>query len=186
MRIFTGTIWKKIQTADVFSLIWSDGTSAPGSSLNLGATTSFNASATGLNNTPSGRNALGGSSNTGIYAGTSAGKGGIYTGTSGNMRYVELQIGRLSAGTYDVYGTRRNTNTNSTDSQNPFLAGASSTGDIDVGTLEAAQCLNFGVVGSGGELRGFQNPLQIVRGPEPSAVVLLLGGLGVLATRRRC
>ena len=45
--------------------------------------------------------------------------------------------------------------------------------------------LNFGVVGTGDQLRGFLNSVQIVTVPEPSVGVLLLGGLGVLAVRRR-
>lgn len=213
---FTDTTWNKIQTADSSSLEWSDSGTATGVSINLGATTAFDSTTIGLNNQPSGTNALGNSTNTGVYAGTSVGKDGIYTGSSGNTRYVGFQIGGLSAGTYDVYVTSRNTNTGSTYNQHLYLGASSAAGDFDAVTLSlsgvltyadgstaisswveganylkftvtlgAAQYLNFGVVGTGGELRGFLNSVQIVTVPEPSSVVLLLGGLGLLAARRR-
>jgi len=45
--------------------------------------------------------------------------------------------------------------------------------------------LNLATVGGGNDNRGFLNSVQIVTVPEASSVVLLLGGLGLLAVRRR-
>lgn len=214
---FTGTNWNKIQTADVSSLIWSDGTSATGVDINLGVTTSFNSTILNLGSTPS-QNALGNETNGGVYAGTSVGTDGIFH-TDNGTRYVGFQIGGLASGTYDVYVTSRNTNANSDlgdYDQNLYLGSSEEAGNFDVValqfstvlsytdpadftaewvqgenyskfsvTLGSGDYLNFGVVGTGDQLRGFLNSVQIVTVPEPSTVVLLLGGLGVLATRRR-
>ena len=53
-------------------------------------------------------------------------------------------------------------------------------------TLGASQYLNLGVTGTGGELRGFLNSVQIVAVPEPGALTLLgLAGAVCVLRRRR-
>lgn len=139
---FTGTNWNKIQTADVSSLIWSDGTSATGVSLNLGATTTFNTTILGLGNTPT-QNALGNASNTDVYAGTSVGTDGIYYGGTNGTRYVGFQLGGLAAGTYDVYVTSRNTNSNNAYDQNLYLGTSETSGDFNVVALAFSDVLSY-------------------------------------------
>lgn len=125
---FNDTAWNKIQVADIAAgdLDWSDGTTATGISLNLGATGDATTRTLNLATVPSGNLALGNSVNTGLYTGTSVLTDGIFNGSSGNARAVGVQIGGLSAGTYDIYISGRNTNTAATYTQN-FYAGASST-----------------------------------------------------------
>lgn len=52
-------------------------------------------------------------------------------------------------------------------------------------TLAEGQTLLLATEGTGGELRGFLNSLEIVSVPEPSAAILSFGALGLLSLRRR-
>lgn len=129
---FSGTAWNQVQTADIGSgLLWADGTSAAGLSLNLGATTTTTVFSSTLNLTsvPSGNNALGAATNTGIYAGTSVGTDGIFTGASGT-RAVGFQLSGLTAGTYEVYVTARNTNLSGSYSPTVFVGASSASGNF--------------------------------------------------------
>ena len=130
---FTNTTWNRVQTADVGSgLLWSDGTAATVVALNLGATTTATTSSSTLElaNIPSNSNALGTTINTGVYTGSSVGKDGIYTGSTGNARAVGFQLSGLAAGTYDIYLTARNTNTSVAHTQIMFLGASATSGDF--------------------------------------------------------
>lgn len=122
---FSDTTWNRVQTADITSgLLWSNtiNTPATGVSVNIGATSDATTRTINLATTPSGNLPLGSPVNTGLYSGTSVITDGIFNGSSGNTRAVGVQIGGLSAGTYDVYVSGRNTNTSATNTQN-FYAG---------------------------------------------------------------
>lgn len=129
---FTGGTWNTLGVADVASgLLYSDNTAAAGVSVNLGISTT---STINLATQPSTSNALGTATNTGVYAGNSVGRDGIFSGTSTSNNSVGVQIGGLSAGTYDIYVTARNTNTgqqaNNGYSQT-VLVGAGALGNFD-------------------------------------------------------
>lgn len=105
---FAGTIWNTVGTGDVSTgLKYADNSAAGGVTLNLGssATTTI-----ALGVQPGTSSALGLQTSSGVYAGNSVGKDGIFSGTSTSNQRVGLQIGGLAAGTYDVYVTARNTN----------------------------------------------------------------------------
>lgn len=146
---FTGTSWNKLGTADVASgLLWSNGAAATGVSVNLGATTTDASRTIGLANTPSNGTGLSGSAmTTGVYADSSPGRDGIFTGSSsGNIRAVGLQISGLTTGTYDIYMTGRNTNTNAGHTQNFYAGKAASSGDFtftDTGTFASKSITYF-------------------------------------------
>lgn len=141
---FTGGTWNTIQTADVGSgLLWSDGSSASGLSINLGATTAAGVTVLSLATAPSSSSALGTTVTSGVYAGTSVGTDGIFTGASNNSRAVGLQIGGLSAGTYDVYVTGRNTNISAAHVQNFYAGKSASATDFDFATF-TTKSLSFG------------------------------------------
>jgi hypothetical protein len=130
---FTGTNWNKVQTVDLNSgLLFADGTTATGVTVNVGAATSV--TSLDLGGTPSGNSNLGTVVNTGIYSGTSVGTDGIFTGSSNlTGTSVGLQVGGLAAGTYDVYITSRNTSRASTSnySQVAAVGVASASGNFD-------------------------------------------------------
>lgn len=141
---FTGTVWNQIQNTDVGSgLSYADGTAATGVSLNIGATTNGDSTTVGLSNTPSVNNPLGGSTNTGIYAGTSVGTDGISTSSSGHKRFVGFQLGGLAAGTYDIYLTSRNTSTNSSYDQIAYVGTSSTSGDFNAISLSLTGSLSY-------------------------------------------
>lgn len=145
---FTDTSWNTVGAADIASgLLWSDGTSATGISLNIGATTAATtaSSTLGLGNTPSGNSALGSQINTGIYSGNSVGTDGIFTSTSGNTRSVGFQLSGLAAGTYDIYVTARNTSTSNAHTQTAYVGTSSSAGDfvIDGGGSYASSSMSY-------------------------------------------
>ena len=146
---FTDTTWNKRGTADATSgLLWSNGVAATGVSINLGATTSDASRTIGLANTPSNGTSLTGSAmTTGVYADSSPARDGIFTGTSsGNIRAVGLQVSGLAPGTYDIYMTGRNTNTNGGHIQNFYAGKAASSGDFtftDAGTFASKSITYF-------------------------------------------
>lgn len=129
---FSGTTWNTVGTADVTSgLLFSNATAA-GVTVNLGVTTT---NTVNLTSQPSTSSTLGTATNTGVYAGSSVGKDGIFSGAASSTNTVGLQIGGLSAGTYDIYITARNTNTGQQPSNGysqTALAGKSAgAGDFD-------------------------------------------------------
>lgn len=116
---FTGTTWNQVGgTVDSVldipagGLQWSDGTTAAGVALNLGQALA-NSNTIDLATQPGRSTALGAGSNTGVYAGTSVGRDGIFSGAvgDGQRRAIGLQITGLSAGIYEIYVTARNTST---------------------------------------------------------------------------
>lgn len=140
---FTDTHWNGLTVYDESSLVWSDGSPATGVAVNIGATTQHDTSVLGLNNTPSGNHALGNEINTGIYEGTSVATDGIFTGNSGNTRYVGLQVSGLPAGTYSVYVAARNTNTPNAHVQNVYVGATAQSGDFDAQLLSASGILSY-------------------------------------------
>lgn len=109
---FTGGTWNTIGVSDMTSgVLFSDGT-APMTNvtvdLGISATNTIN-----LSTQPATSSALGIANTTGVYAGNSVGKDGIFSGTGSSNNSIGVQIGGLSAGTYDIYVTARNTNTGS-------------------------------------------------------------------------
>lgn len=146
---FTQTTWNTVGTADLpTGALWSDGTAATGVSIDLGATTAPG-TLIGLSNTPSGSTLTGTTIMTGVYAGTSPGRDGIFTGSSGNDRAVGVQIGGLAAGTYDIYVTGRNTNISTTHSLNFYAGTASASGNFDFASY-TAKSLSY-VAGAGAD-----------------------------------
>lgn len=108
---FTGTSWNKVETADVASgLVYSDGTTATGVTVNVGASLNTSTLTTiNLAETPSGNSQL--ATGTGIYAAGSVGTDGIFeksNSTGTNVGSVGVQITGLAAGTYTLYLTGRN------------------------------------------------------------------------------
>jgi hypothetical protein len=207
---FTDTTWNQVQTADIAagSLMWSDGTTASGVSLNIGGNSGAGVTTIDLAKTGLTSDALGGSNASGIYAGTSVGTDAIFLGTSG-ARAVGFQITGLAAGTYDIYITARNTNTSSAQTQGLYVGtAASGSGNFDFsgysnktltyasnatatsGWSEDANYVHFSVSISSGEVlnlasyapaRGFLNSVQIVSAiPEPSTYASF-AGIGALA-----
>lgn len=139
---FTDTSWNQVQTADIASggLLWSDGTTATGIALNIGATTVDQSTTVGLANTPSINSALGGFTNTGVYAATSVGKDGISTSTgSSGTRAVGFQLSGLAAGTYDIYITARNTSLSGAYVQNLYIGKSATTGSFSFSAYNTAQ-----------------------------------------------
>lgn len=135
---FTDTSWNTIGAADVSSgLLYSNAAAATGISVNLGATTADGVTMIGIDTVPSNATGLTGSAMTsGVYAGTAPGRDGIFTGSNGSSsRYVGAQIGGLSAGTYDIYLTGRNTNTTAGHEQNFYAGKSSAAGNFDASTL---------------------------------------------------
>lgn len=163
---FTDGSWNQIGTADPGSLVYSNGATATGISLNLGGSASNATLGTiALATQPSNSSALNSNGATattaGVYAGTSVGKDGIFHANAAlssparNVGSVGLQISGLAAGTYDIYLTGRNTNlTSSSFSGGTFqlitgYAGASgSSGDFAFGSYASGSNTFTSVGGS--------------------------------------
>ena len=103
--------WNRI-TGDSNTLYYGDGTAATGVSLNLGRSTAVGPvgdDTINFNDNGFTVSALGGSINTGVYAGTSPVKDGIFGGSFGtNNLAVGLRVDGLPAGTYRVVVHGRN------------------------------------------------------------------------------
>ena len=207
---FTDTSWNMVQTADVSSLTYSDGTAATGVTVNLGVAP--NGSTTvNLATAPPNSNALGGVVKNGVYGDGSVGRDGIF-GINGQGQSLGIQVTGLKAGTYDIYIVGRNTNISDSVAKSYAVTGAAGvnfdfSGPTPVTinysnltptaswqdgvnyshhTVVVAEgsALNIATQGSGVENRGFLNSIQIVQQiPEPAVAVLLIPGL--LAMRRR-
>lgn len=210
---FTDTSWNKIEKVDVSSLTWSDGSTATGVTVNLGA-----APATGTPTVvnyatqPATSSGLGTVVTAGIYAGTSVGRDGIF-GAAGQS--LGIQVTGLAAGVYEIFIIGRNTNLS--DSVTRSYIGAGVAGDnfdfstltpITINytnltstaawtegvnyskhtiTLAAGEALNIATQGTdaANQFRGFMNSIQIVQQvPEPSTA-LLSGALLLPLLRRR-
>lgn len=142
---FTGTTWNQVQTTDVAAgaLVYASGGTASGVSLNLGAA-GLASSTINLGTAPSNSGALGSLTNTGVYADTSVGRDGIWNGSSAaSQRYVGFQVSGLSAGTYDVYVTSRNTSASVAYSQTVYLGASSTAGNFDATTLSLSETVSY-------------------------------------------
>lgn len=128
------TSWNLVGTADPGSLVFADGTTATGVSLNLGSASNVafaGLTSLGLATQPSSSSALGNATNSGVYAGNSVGKDAIFTTNGTNFTATGFQIGGLAAGTYDVYLTMRNTNEFNGYSQKGWVGESEASGDFD-------------------------------------------------------
>jgi lysophospholipase L1-like esterase len=107
------TNWNTGLTGDAGSgLIYSDGTAAAGVTVDLGRSTAGTGVIDFSDNHFIGTNTLGLSLNTGVYAGNSPVKDGIYGGAGGtNALAVGARVSGLPAGNYLVYVAGRNTST---------------------------------------------------------------------------
>lgn len=129
--VFTDTSWNQVQTADPASLVYSDGTAATGLALNLGGTGDDTSTTIALTNQPDTSSALGGTTNTNIYASPSVGRDGIFEGTTQFVtRRVGFQLTGLAAGTYDLYVGARNTSAAPNAYTQTVYAAAGATGDF--------------------------------------------------------
>ncbi|CAM3085647.1 PEP-CTERM sorting domain-containing protein [Rariglobus hedericola] len=131
---FTDTSWNQVRLADINSgLVYSNNTAATGVSVNLGRNSTTD-TIINLSSQPVSELA-GSATTTGVYAGNSAARDGIFGTTTTNPR-IGLQVGGLTAGTYDVYITARNTNTG--DGQAAYdqiiYAGSSASGNFNFGS----------------------------------------------------
>lgn len=128
---FTDKTWNKVELEDVAAggLKWSDNTTAQGVSLRLGGGLNYanHVKFNTLANNPNLSDYRGGAIRTGIYSGNSVGRDGISVNSDGSV--IALQIGGLQSGTYDVYVTTRNTNSNSAHSQNVYVGKTSTAVD---------------------------------------------------------
>ncbi len=105
---FTNGNWNVLGLSDIASgLVFSDNSAATGVSVNLGITTTTTVN---LASQPGSTSALAAGTSVGVYSGNSVGTDGIFSGNSTSGTAVGLQIGGLSAGTYDIYVAARNTN----------------------------------------------------------------------------
>lgn len=110
----TEIAWNRI-VGDTNTLYYGDGTAAPGVTLNLGRSTAVGPVSDDTINFDDNAftvNALGTTVNTGIYAGTSPVRDGIFAGPGGFTNWgLGLRIDGLPAGTYRVLVHGRNSNT---------------------------------------------------------------------------
>lgn len=145
---FTETTWNKVELTDVSAggLLYSDGATATGVSLNLGS--AGGGTTLDLATNPSSSSALGGSVSTGIYTSPSVGTDGIWTNPSSSFTSSGFQIGGLSAGTYDIYYAGRNTNQSTSIAYRQVLyAGtSSSSGDFNYASYSNAT-IDYGAGG---------------------------------------
>lgn len=140
---FTDTTWNTVETADVSSLLYSNGAAATGVSLNLGAV-SNSGTTINLGTQPSTASGLGSATNTGVYGESSVAKDAIFHGATGAVTRTGAQFTGLEAGTYEVFVTARNTNAGSTAASQSIFVGAGVAGenfnsaDLDSATLTYA------------------------------------------------
>lgn len=143
----TGTTWNKVELADISSgLMYADGSNAIGVSLNLGRSTSSNT--INFADQPGNSAALAGTVNTGIFAGTSVGRDGIFHGTQFQNNRLGLTLSGLPLGPYDVYIVAMNTSIGFDDNRRVqnvgALATASSTSTLDTTALPTLAIANHG------------------------------------------
>lgn len=140
--------WNTVGTADVGSgLLFFDGSSAAGVSLDLGASgSSFTGGTSSVNfsTQPTGTNA--GTNSGSLLVTDSPAKDFVFTGTSGQNTAVGLSIGGLDAGTYDIYLVGYNSAAATTNRGMQFwasgTAGAPTLGVADVGSWSTASVTN--------------------------------------------
>lgn len=211
---FAQTTWNTSLTgADIPSgLLYSDGSSATGVTVNIGQAVDLSQSTVmDLSNTSIKNSALGGTINTGVYSGTSVGKDAVFSNfDASKVRAVGFQLGGLSAGSYDIYVSGRNTSSVQTYSETVAIGTSASAGNFDFSgyanssmsfsgssdvsawaeggnyvkmsvTLAASEYINLAIYGGGADGRGFLNSVQIYSAvPEPSTYALIAGGFVLL------
>lgn len=131
---FTDTTWNNVSNSDVTSgLLYADGSSATGVAFDLGLADLDVSSTVILSSNPGKVSNLGNNTNTGVYAGDSVAKGGIFAGNTTDRLEIGLQVTGLAAGTYEVFVTGRNTNgQNSSELPYTYYASAGTEGaDFD-------------------------------------------------------
>lgn len=134
---FSDATWNKVETADVASLLYSDGSAATGVALNLGAVAG--GTTIDLDTQPSSSSGLGSATNIGVFGETSVAKDGIFHGATGTVTRTGAQFTGLDAGTYEVFVTARNTNAGSTSaSQSAFVGAGAAGADFDSAGLSTA------------------------------------------------
>jgi len=106
--------WNILGTADSSSLVFSDGSSATGVTVDLGRSADSNTIV--FANQPSSSNTLGVRINTGVFSGNSVGTDGIFHGSGGDNNRLGVQISGLAPGAYDVFVNGINTNIAPSDS----------------------------------------------------------------------
>jgi hypothetical protein len=124
------TSWNKI-TVDNSSLVYSDGSTATGVAVVLGRSDAGVSDTVNFNNKNINSTGLTGSGtgfNSGVYAGTSPMKDGIFaTGTSAiATNALGLRVDGLPAGEYTVYVAARNSNSGSSMTEQIYLTNAAS------------------------------------------------------------
>ena len=188
----TEVIWNQI-VGDTNTLYYSDGSAATGVTLDLGRSAD-GVDTIDFNDNGFSVSALGGSISTGVYAGTSPVKDGIFGGSTTANTAVGLRVDGLPAGTYTLYFHGRNTsaayaperfyaanqasattfsfslaNLNTTlSSSSPAITNGFVPGD-NFGTLTVAlaagESLYLACEGPGApEYRGFMNTVEICSG----------------------
>jgi Concanavalin A-like lectin/glucanases superfamily/Immunoglobulin I-set domain/Immunoglobulin domain len=125
------TSWNKI-TVDNSSLVYSDGSTATGVAVVLGRTDAGVTNTVNFNNkliNSTGLTGSGAGLNSGVYAGTSALRDGIFaTGTSSiATNALGMRVDGLPAGEYTVYFAARNSNIGSSMTEQVFVTNATST-----------------------------------------------------------
>lgn len=135
-----GTTWNTSIVGDRSSgLYYDNGDAATGVSLDVGvsdgSTTTINLGTNTFNTT----SLTGTATNTGVYAGTSSARDGLFTNNSSNP-FIGVQIGGLSTGTYEIYITGRNTNTGDNQaaySQTVYAGTSADAGNFDFSDYSA-------------------------------------------------
>ncbi|MFA6962754.1 MAG: PEP-CTERM sorting domain-containing protein [Opitutaceae bacterium] len=134
---FTDTAWNQVQTSAITSgLLYSDGTAATGITVSVGRSSSLAWQTLTFAGAPSSI-ALGTNSNTGVFAGTSAGRDAInYGASTTTTTVVGVAVGGLAAGTYDIYIVGYNTNNTAASSVDMgfWALATSSTANLDTTT----------------------------------------------------
>jgi len=140
----TNVTWNALLgTADkgAGTLKFGNNTTATNVTYNLGVTSATSSDSL-LATQPSDSSALGTTYNTGIYANNSPAKDAIFDRNGGsNNRGIAMQVGGLTAGTWDIYYVGRNTSLDVSKSASPQLyietlraAASSSSGDFSFGS----------------------------------------------------
>lgn len=207
--------WNKVGIADIGSgLLYGDGSAATGLTLDLGVgdnTVNVNFAT----NPDNGTSVTGTAFSTGVYSGTRVARDGIFQNTSGTSLgiqigglaagdYVIYLTGRntntssttttqrfygavgTSSGTFDFSGVTNFAdiaNNTAPASNASFVAGVQYN-TVSV-TLGLGQSLFLGIDATGSDARTFLNSIEIVAVPEPTSVVMILGGLGPMVALRR-
>lgn len=131
--------WNKIVNADNSSLVYADGSAATGISVTIGRSAVGTSNVIDFSNKSVTSSALGSQLNIGIYTNTSPSKDGIFaTGTATvNTNALGIRIDGLSAGTYTLYISGRNTSTAATAAQEFFATNGASATSFAFGTNDS-------------------------------------------------